>query len=237
MSSLKIGFSKNKMVLLVLVILSMLVLSLLFWLNPTNIPQKSDPLRTNTIPTDISNQPVVITTMSTFDTVRVEHFIQGLEASPDGHLKITTNTRQLLDVFLGDQANELSGNSIEIIKAQMHQRMKEPAVSEAMTLLEQYAAYKKAVADIELSKPEKTQQNVDNNLMAGVKIQQLSALRNKYLSPQIIQAFYANEVANTQYELARQRIMSIQGLSDEQRQEELNALQNQPQQNDSSPHL
>jgi len=82
---------------------------------------------------------------------------------------------------------------------------------------------------MDLSPPQNAQQSNDDNLMAGVKIQQISALRHEYLSPEIVQAFYANDNSNAQYELARQRIMSINGLSDEQRQEELKALQDQLQ--------
>ncbi|MDE2419605.1 MAG: hypothetical protein KGO49_00290 [Gammaproteobacteria bacterium] len=219
--------SLNKLIVSGLIILSVLVISLLFWLSPSNI-SKNDSTHTNA-PSAAIEQPKVIVTTSTLDTQRTEKLIQGLETSPDGHLKITGKTRQSLDEFLGDQSKELSNDMMSSTKNQIHQKMKEPAATESITLLEHYATYKKELIKIDAVAPQTVQQMNDDNLMAGVKIQQISALRHEYLSPEIVQAFYGNDNSNAQYELARQRIMSINGLSDEQRQEELKALQDQLQ--------
>ena len=230
MLNLNVSNHMNKLIAMGLLILLAIVGGFIFWLKPANPQNNSQTtmIHATSSSTQIEHQSIA-QTVPNIDTSDADHLIQSLEISKDGHLKITKNTQQALDVFLGNSSKTELNGAISVAKDQMYKKMTKPALMEAITLLEHYAAYKKALADMDLSPPQNAQQSNDDNLMAGVKIQQISALRHEYLSPEIVQAFYANDNSNAQYELARQRIMSINGLSDEQRQEELKALQDQLQ--------
>lgn len=149
--------------------------------------------------------------------------LDQLGTHADGRLKLSARTRDVLDTFLSEHARAAP----EVIAAQFKDAAKahlsEPALSEAADLMTRYAAYRDAQQAL-AAQPAPTP-NLEPGLAAIVQLQQTSALREQFLGSTLKEALYGQEEQLQRYQLARQQILSVQGWSEQQRHDELVALE------------
>ncbi len=149
--------------------------------------------------------------------------LDQLRAQPDGRLILAGNTRDVLDTFLSEHPSAAP----EVIAAQFKEaaqaHLSEPALAEAADLMTRYAAYQDALRATQ-AQPMPAP-NVEPGLAAILQLQQASALREQFLGSEFKEALYGQEEQVQRYQLARQQILSVQGWSAQQRDEELAALE------------
>jgi lipase chaperone LimK len=143
-----------------------------------------------------------------------------------GQLVMNHRTLFALDALVADQGHEPDESFLKRTQADLHAKLKEPAASQACALLEHYLAMRKAQATLTPGTAPVLQ---DGNAQLGaiVQAQQAQALHRQFLGEQAAQALYGDEEAYTRYQLARQQIMQMNGLSDEDKAKQLEALRQQ----------
>src|SRR5690606_18039649 len=214
----------NKTFVATLSALSLLVVVVLVWPDspsgedaagrPTHTATSADssPSSESRLPWDAPHSPP--TTPATLDS---------LSAQPDGRLILAGNTRDVLDTFLSEHPRAAP----EVIAAQFKEaaqaHLSEPALAEAADLMTRYAAYQDALRATQ-AQPMPAP-NVEPGLAAILQLQQASALREQFLGSEFKEALYGQEEQVQRYQLARQQILSVQGWSAQQRNEELAALE------------
>jgi lipase chaperone LimK len=183
---------------------------------------------TATAPADNTSRiPVVATALSPDRRAALTaSLIHALDTGPGGHLTLTPDTRRALDAFLQDPGNPADARMMAFAREQLLHTLQEPAAGEAAALLAQYAAYRQALA-ADTDNPALNETGTDSAVAAAVRLQRLGALRGQYLSPAVVQVFFADEDAYRQFQLARQRLLGMGGLTDDQRQEQIAALHDQ----------
>jgi lipase chaperone LimK len=148
--------------------------------------------------------------------------VDQLRSRPDGRLQVSASTRDVLDTFLAEHPRA----SPETLAAQFKQaasaHLSEPALSEAADLITRYAAYQTALK-AEQAQPVAAPA-VEPELAGILRLQQASALREQFLGNEFKEGLYGQEEQMQRYLLARQQILSVQGWSEQQRDEELAAL-------------
>lgn len=149
--------------------------------------------------------------------------LDQLHTLPDGRLQLSGSTRDVLNTFLTERPRAAP----EVIAAQFKEaaqaHLREPALSEAVDLMTRYAAYQDALRATQ-TQPTPAP-NVEPGLAAILQLQQASALREQFLGSEFKEALYGQEEQVQRYQLARQQILSVQGWSTQQRDEELAALE------------
>lgn len=146
-----------------------------------------------------------------------------LSAQPGGALQISAQTREVLDLFLSEHPPATPDVIAAQFKEAARVHLSEPALSEAADLMTRYAAYKDALKVIQ-SQPMPAP-NVEPGLAAVMQLQQTSALREQFLGSKFKEGLYGQEEQLQRYVLARQHLMSVQGWTEQQRNEELAALE------------
>ena len=176
----------------------------------------------------------------TADTA-IPHFRSGLEALPSslrgsqvdgvlrvdsaGHLRIDRQVRSVFDYFLSALGEEPLPVILARLHAYIHQQLPAMAAAEAIALLDQYVAYKQALA--QLPTPQQTQGGqVDVSAMEQ-RLSMVQGLRRQYLPTQAVQAFFGEEDAYAAYSLARVRILQDASLSAAAKASELAAAEEQ----------
>lgn len=149
--------------------------------------------------------------------------LDQLRPQPDGRLILSGHTRDVLDTFLSEHPRAAPDVIAAQFKEAAQAHLSEPALSEATDLMTRYAAYQDALRATQ-AQPTPTP-NVDRGLAAILQLQQTSALREQFLGSKFKEALYGQEEQAQRYQLARQQILSVQGWSEQQRNEELAALE------------
>ncbi len=159
--------------------------------------------------------------------------LPALAVDENGHLRISSDIKQAFDYFLTAMGQE----SLEVILARIHEyldfTLSEPALSEAKTILINYINLK-----TELYEFEQAQQVAMNTLMSSNGSQKQlqffaliedqfskqGQLRLQHLSAQVYEAFYQDEEHYDQYVLARLKVQSDSQLSIEEKQLQLDQI-------------
>lgn len=154
-------------------------------------------------------------------------FITGLEQLPaslsgtevdgellideQGNLYVTRRLRDLFDYFLSTVGEESLPTIIQRVKAYIRHRTPEPAQSQAISLFDQYMAYRAALRDV----PEAGGKPADQIDLDAIMTQKAAEqrLRQQYFSPEVIQAFFGDEDAYDQYTLQSLKIARNTQLS------------------------
>jgi hypothetical protein len=149
--------------------------------------------------------------------------LDQLRPLPNGRLNLSGSTRDVLDTFLSEHPRAAPEVIASQFKEATQAHLSEPALSEATDLMTRYAAYQDALRAAQ-TEPSPTP-NIAPELAAVLKLQQTSALREQFLGSEFKEALYGQEEQVQRYQLARQQILSVQGWSEQQRNEELAALE------------
>ena len=149
----------------------------------------------------------------------------ALESDAAGHLRVTIELRHCFDYFLSAVGEESLDSLTARIRAQLRQRLQEPALGEAEEVLTGYLDYLRGVAEIEQSQlPEPGQMDLAR---VRQQMEQVRSLRTQYLSPEVIAAFFSDDDAYDLYALARLELMQSKTLSAQARAQQLAELEQQ----------
>ncbi|MBU2708155.1 hypothetical protein KCM76_19340 [Zooshikella marina] len=154
----------------------------------------------------------------------------GLPVDSQGQLVVSREIRDLFDYFLSVQGIEPFDQSVNRLKQYIRLQLNSPAVEQALALLEQYLAYKKALVDLESTISDqgdylgvKAQSTYDvSNLNNRLTV--LNELRHEHFSVSDTEAFFGREIRYDRYMLARIMIIQNEELSKEQQKAALRAL-------------
>ncbi|TNE77182.1 MAG: hypothetical protein EP339_06505 [Gammaproteobacteria bacterium] len=159
--------------------------------------------------------------------------LQGLEpnaelpTTPGGDLVPDRNLRRLFDFYLANVDREPLEVVIQRLHAALDQRLDEPAKSQAVALLERYIDYRMAVGELQESLPGGV--TLDGLDLGALRQRQaeLDALQQTYFESAEQAAFFGRDQQLDDYTLARLEIQQNDALSAEQRQQQLQLLEQQ----------
>ncbi len=136
----------------------------------------------------------------------------GLQMDANGHLILSRALRDLFDFFLSAQGEEPVSIILNRIKAYIHSHhLSTQAETQALHILDEYIAYKKATQNLPDSS---TGPHPDLAILRG-RMSALQSLRKQYFEPDVLQAFFGEQEVYDQYTLTRMQIMQNTQLSPE----------------------
>ncbi|MFT6123709.1 MAG: lipase chaperone LimK [Oleiphilaceae bacterium] len=148
----------------------------------------------------------------------------------EGHLIITASIKSLIEYFLSAMGEESLETIIARIEDYITQQLEEPARSEALEVVAQYIGYKEAVIELE-------NDFADNTNLSGQSSDYLTMFqyrreaRMNNLSPEIYDAFFADEDKVDSYTASLLEIGKNKNLTNEEKEAQyLAAEQLLPQQ-------
>ena len=135
----------------------------------------------------------------------------------EGHLIITSSIKSVIEYFLSATGEEPLETIIARIEEFITQQLEEPARSEALDVVAQYIGYKEALIDLESD-------FADNTNLSGQSSDYLTMFqyrreaRMNNLSPEIYDAFYADEDKADSYTASLLEIRKNSDLTDEEKE-------------------
>lgn len=137
-----------------------------------------------------------------------------------GNLLITMDIRRIFDYFLSAYGEEETiTTSVERLRAYVRSQLEEPALSQALALLDQYLDYKRQLIQLEKDLPQMASLDALRQ-----REQAVQNLRASLFSAEAHQAFFAQEEAYNQFTLQRLAIRHDPALDDQQKAEALDRL-------------
>jgi lipase chaperone LimK len=150
----------------------------------------------------------------------------GLRVDGTGSLVTSGEIKSLFEYFLSAMHEEGKDTSIARIKEYIELTLPNPAREEALTILDDYLNYRNNVKRFNprnLSESSKAEALMD--LKAAIYEREMQ--RREFLSPEVVDAFFAEEEAFDSYNLSRMEIEYDQSLNDDQKLEMLSELNRQ----------
>lgn len=146
----------------------------------------------------------------------------GLRVDARGHLIIEAANRAVFDYFLDVPASLSESRRVAMAEAHLRAKLTTPALAEAQSLLQQYLAYRKALADngnTGRNKPslEQVQQRPEMIATLRQQLNDRTASRRQYLGADVAQAWYGDDDAMDAAALDRLAVMTDPSLTPEQR--------------------
>lgn len=148
--------------------------------------------------------------------------LAGLEVDASGHLKTGQPLRRAFDRLLG-RSDLASADDVARAQAVIRQQLREPASREAEQLLNDYLNYRQAAHTRALEHPS-MMLPADKQMAALVMLQNQQSLRSQTLSAEGNQALYGDDDAMARFQLAKNQLAKMNGLSVEQKNEQLSQL-------------
>ncbi len=151
--------------------------------------------------------------------------LAGFEVDAGGHLKTGQPLRLAFDRLLG-QPDIAGAEDVALALALIHQQLPEPASREAEQLLHHYLSYRQAAHARTLDHPT-MMLPADKRMAALVMLQNQQSLRSQSLGTEGDQALYGDDDALARLQLAKNQLAAMNGLSLEQKNEQLAQLYTQ----------
>jgi len=142
----------------------------------------------------------------------------------NGHLIITKSIKSIIEYFLSVNGEEPLETIISRIEEFLTQQLEEPAITEALSVLTEYIDYKKSLVDMEKMLAENTEasgQASDYQTM----FQYRREARMNALSPEIYDAFFANEDKADSYTAGILDTQRDASLTDQEKADQIIALE------------
>jgi lipase chaperone LimK len=147
----------------------------------------------------------------------------GLQVDGTGNLIISGEIKSLFEYFLSAMHEEGQDTSIARIKEYIELTLPNPAREEALKILDDYLNYRNNLKRFNpgnLSEKSKAEALMD--LKAAIYERELQ--RREFLSPEVVDAFFAEEEAFDHYNLSRMEIEYDESLNDDQKLQMLSEL-------------
>jgi len=140
----------------------------------------------------------------------------AFELDPNGHLIITSSIKSVIEYFLSATGEEPIETIIGRIEELLTTKLEEPARSEALEVLAEYINYKTALLDLENNLADNTQLSGEgNNYLTMFQYRREARMNN--LSPEVYDAFFADEDKADRYTADLLEIRKNSDLSDEEK--------------------
>lgn len=144
-----------------------------------------------------------------------------------GRLVLSDDIKHRFEYFLSLMGEFPQKDVLQLVRDDIKLNLKEPALSEAMALFENYIHYKRTLVALEqqLQSPEHYEVNDIERMRA-----QLDALRNlrqQHLGDDVADAFYGFDDVYDDYMLNHIEIINNRQLTSEEKQQQLSSLQEQ----------
>lgn len=211
----------------------------LIWLNNTNTENVVEASLETTLKDRSWNSTLDLTSQSSFSSNEDSGFVSGLENLPpsfsgtqpdgqlvadsSGNLIISHQVRLTFDYFLTGIGEEPIDILIARIRAYIANQLPEPAASQANRLLEDYLALQEALSKLDMPS---NSRRLDTEKMSRL-LEEVISLRRTYLSPEVAEAFYAEEESYDRYSLQAANILQDQTLSNTEQEKQINYLKQQ----------
>lgn len=145
-----------------------------------------------------------------------------LRVDAQGNLQISEDLRRLFDYFLSTQGEEPLSASIQRLRDYLAAQLRDPALGQANALLNQYLAYKGALAELEKNFP-----RVTDISALHAREAELQRLRSQWFSRDEQQALFGLEQLYQDFTLQRLSILADTSLSAQSKAEAVEALREQ----------
>ena len=149
-------------------------------------------------------------------SLRGTHIPAAFELDQNGHLIISTSIKSVIEYFLSAIGEEPIETIIARIEELLTQQLEDPARTEALEVLAQYINYKTALIDLETNLADSTQLSGQSNDYLTM-FQYRREARMNHLSPEIYDAFFADEDKVDRYTADLLEIRRNNNLSDEEK--------------------
>jgi len=152
------------------------------------------------------------------------HIPLHFKLTEDGQLVVTRSIRSLIEYFLSANSQESIATITGRIRELMDSALQEPARSQAKEVLKQYIEYKQALIQIE-------QQLSDEQNLSGKQgdyqqvLQYRTQAREKYLSREIYDAFFAKDDSRDNYTAGVLALKKDPSLTNEERTQQILLLE------------
>ena len=205
----------------------------------TETPDSSTVSDTNTPPPQPFQAPADYTVPSADTVIKPESLpelppeLAGLEpdaqlqTDKDGNLIPTHDLRLLLDFYLANVDQEPLNVVLQRIRLALGQRLQEPALGQALALLERYVSYGMSLEEMQARMPAGvTTEGFD---LAALKQRQqaLDSLRQEYFDRDENAAFFQDEQQLDDFTLARLEVENNESLSAAEKQRRIAQLEQQ----------
>lgn len=155
---------------------------------------------------------------------------QSLAVDDAGNLRISSDIQRIFDFFLSAIEQEDLSVILLRITEYLDYYLDPPALDQALAIMDQYVAFKKALFEFELERTESLKALIESpagltgDSYIALLEEQLSAqkdLRSLHLDPQVHEAFYVDEEIYDEYSLARMKVQADKTLSETDKQAKL----------------
>jgi len=166
------------------------------------------------------------------NSLRGTTLLNQLVINDDGSLFITDDIKYLFDFFLSTVTEENLATIELRVKEYLHHYLTEPALSESLSIFENYINLKKSLIELETELGEELAMLPRGNMQDGQYLELLrnqldrnKALRAEHLSPEVHAAFYEKEETYDDYTYSRLKLKSDKTLSADKLQNLVSELQ------------
>ena len=142
-----------------------------------------------------------------------------LEVDTQGNLVITAHIRHMFDYFLSTIGEEPAATSRQRIRDYLTQQLNQPALDQALALLDNYLDYQQQVAELESRFP--TSESLDDLL---AREQAVQGLRASLFSREAHAAFFEGEELYNNFTLERLAIHQDDSMSEQQKAQAIEDL-------------
>lgn len=134
----------------------------------------------------------------------------SLETDAAGNLKITVGIRQVFDYFLSASGEEPLSQIIARIRAYIRSKLPAGAAAQAEQILDSYLAYRDALGTL-------PQASASDLNALREQVEAVKAVRQRFLSAEVVAAFFGDEDAYDRYTLDRMAVMQNASLSPQEK--------------------
>ena len=150
---------------------------------------------------------------------------QALTINSNGGIQVNRALRNKLDDTLGWDDGPVSPEALERARQALRKELSGPAATQALDVLQRYAAYRNAAAEQQDRAAHTPALPASLGVMGeAVELQRKEALRSQMLSVEMRDAFFGDEEALARYRLTMRQLQTLSSLSDAERDEQLRPL-------------
>jgi len=218
-----------------------IALAWLFMAAPTSevvSPQGSLPTASNTLQGQVQSQGSSLAMQqqamnNTLPEVLENSSLKGTQidglypVDAQGHLVLADDIKHRFEYFLSLMGEFPLDAILQMVRDDIELNLQEPARAEALTLFNDYIAYKRNLVALENQLDAPADYEVDDIQRLRYQLQQLRNLRSQYLGDAVADAFFGFDDIYDDYMLNRIEITNNRQLSDSEKQAQLDALQQQ----------
>jgi len=144
----------------------------------------------------------------------------------DGHLIMSDRIRHRFEYFLSTMGEFTLDEIIALIEEDIRFNLQQPAQQEALTLLKNYIDYKRALIEVEQAVGAPQSYEIQDIESMRQRLLAMQSIRREHLSDEAIHAFFGFDESYDAYMLSRLEIINNNQLTEKEKQQQIESLQN-----------